>query len=1305
MPLCFLFNAMNLLSEREQYLLANCEIYFSGNYCTSNGNNIAWYDFDFDYDFFKQDVLQMDSTSGILGYSAGKTPNIMDEIFPAMHDKRIARYQFSNKLTTMYNKWKLKYSDDNHPYITNLSWAYSNNQDNNYKYKEFPTLYTPQTGLAIDTTSDGYEWHYDLFFPVGEDNIAMYDEYNTLSATKYKNILNNYCLNWFEMATVRDVQTDESSFDNLKWVNVIDDHAYYNGVLYDLTNVYAEGNVAYNNKVDKFGVFIYLNTDGIKTPEQMADLKFCKYSLMIKDDDTFVSNPNCDVNEFFPLHAYSSENYLYDDTNEYKDYIECDNIFTYNNEGKGDYIEASAYNGLDYYELNKYYAYTSIYEVIDDFRNQLISYNTSTTISSYLSDAINNIIPSEYRYSSYIAYASSLVFSGSYANCEISYISAYERINIFKTYCLVDDESKHSQISYKIFGSLCYSDGDKYKFNELGYYLSKHLYVNDNSNNIIPMIDIQVNNIDETFMDPSYAVCRHLDTTQLHNIYANSLYDKKDLYNSGSINQLDSNNTISYTIVDDCHFGLNKEQVISTTYVADDILNIYKTAINAYITKNNINEYEFLPVMENQKSIYSKDTFIKRLYCNRMYEDNTLEENMIKDKYVMYVSKYNINKLLQHYDKPTISKDEHNKYFVPFYARVLDKDYLNAWYNEISRDEDYTAMKPEWHKEWYKQIYISYKVLCKTDLGLETKNKYISLKHLYDNVKNAHSGTYDDDLNYIKFANAITYNNVYQVFSFNTDDDLGKAFEDSNKDDLYYLEFNLFIKDEYVRMTQDIWDVMNIDNKSDHPYKDFYIFRLFEPYEYDRKYYSVLDKFIGVDIKTGEDIYIKHTLHRNIKFLNNDKYHEELDKEYYDFTEVDNSLTPLFNDCMAEQKTRTQIYEHFVLDDIVPVHFGSITNYRYNKSNAIMMFKTNETTKEVIRKILSQEGLNRELYTYDNFSSVKKYYLYTGNINTLLGYNPASKLNVFQKDGVTYGYYMVNIDVNNTSDMFNIRGISGDRITDTVIDDIENAEIKYIQYINGVNIVENRDKLKDLFKRCAHFMYVSPLSCIAELNTLNKPNIFNLNLTYSEKLKNNNNGSNELDIFVSPKNTSQQKQTLLRYTNSIVPYIIKRGVIPNLYMLKHKDIKKVLIDTGEYNSIGDSVLYKKNEYVNTFSGYNIYSMNSDENSTVKNYNYVSEIYYPLEYKHYNSSKMINLKPEIVVKVKGKHTYEKILELEKYDAVLNVFKAQINGDNRFTDDQLLFLFKKYTVEYDTTPVGVNMSNTAKLYTLTYKFKLL
>jgi hypothetical protein len=107
-----------------------------------------------------------------------------------------------------------------------MSWAFSNNQDSNYKYREYPSSYLQQAGFAYINDKLAY----DLIFPLGTDK-DRYDKINSRSASKYKAIMDNYCLNWFDVITTRTI--DDTNIDDINWVDVNNGYAYFNSVLYN----------------------------------------------------------------------------------------------------------------------------------------------------------------------------------------------------------------------------------------------------------------------------------------------------------------------------------------------------------------------------------------------------------------------------------------------------------------------------------------------------------------------------------------------------------------------------------------------------------------------------------------------------------------------------------------------------------------------------------------------------------------------------------------------------------------------------------------------------------------------------------------------------------------------------------------------------------------------------------------------------------------------------------------------------------------------------------------------------------------
>lgn len=359
-PLCFYFNLSDILNQHESNIFEFNNVTFSGAYYDKNDKILDWYDFDWDYDNYKSDILVMNSLTGALVQRPGYVDNIVNNSFPSFNEKYITKYQFSNKLDATFGRWKLKYSDDSYPYITNMSWSFSNNQNSNFKYREFPAAYLNQSGFA---TINRYN-KYNLSFPYGSGK-KEYDRINPRSAKKYKAIMDNYCVNWFD--TVNDNVFDGNILDinKVEWYDVNKGYSFVNSVLYNLNVIYDRiQNIKEEDKIDKFAVLLYPNTSSIKSEEEIKkNIKFVKYNIT-RSHISSVSGANCNF-DAIPFNDGQTKNYgIYDIFKEdKKDSIEIDNTFetigTLSEylekiESLPDDIYINAKDaGIDYYKLNK----------------------------------------------------------------------------------------------------------------------------------------------------------------------------------------------------------------------------------------------------------------------------------------------------------------------------------------------------------------------------------------------------------------------------------------------------------------------------------------------------------------------------------------------------------------------------------------------------------------------------------------------------------------------------------------------------------------------------------------------------------------------------------------------------------------------------------------------------------------------------------------------------------------------------------------------------------------------------------------
>ena len=223
------------------------------------------------------------------------------------------------------------------------------------------------------------------------------------------------------------------------------------------------------------------------------------------------------------------------------------------------------------------------------------------------------------------------------------------------------------------------------------------------------------------------------------------------------------------------------------------------------------------------------------------------------------------------------------------------------------------------------------------------------------------------------------------------------------------------------------------------------------------------------------------------------------------------------------------------------------------------------------------------------------------------------------------------------------------------------------------------------------------------INTIIYPKNYSINLRYSQYLNNSTNGSNEIDI--KKHNIVLKKLSLSRYMHNMTPLIIETTKVKNEYKLKLKNVKASILDTGRYNSIGDSPIYKEDSYINVNEPLKIYGVSNDKE--VKSYNNIVGEYAPLEFKHFNNSRMVNLEEKIIVTSNKKYRYKELLDAQSMENTICIFKNYINRGhiNQFDDDEILFLINKYNIEYDSTPVGLTLDKSEKLYTLKYVFTLL
>jgi hypothetical protein len=154
----------------------------------------------------------------------------MDVSYPSLNEAYYNKYRNTNKLTTRYNRWKLKYSTDDYPYITNMSFGFSYINNSNYNYGGFPIIEN-----SLKPVADIYK--HDL----------QYDN----KSESFIRAKNNHISSWY--TTIQNSDNIENELDKTFFNEVNDNKVYYNGILYDLSYMKT-------NNIDYFGVFVMPST-------------------------------------------------------------------------------------------------------------------------------------------------------------------------------------------------------------------------------------------------------------------------------------------------------------------------------------------------------------------------------------------------------------------------------------------------------------------------------------------------------------------------------------------------------------------------------------------------------------------------------------------------------------------------------------------------------------------------------------------------------------------------------------------------------------------------------------------------------------------------------------------------------------------------------------------------------------------------------------------------------------------------------------------------------------------------------------
>jgi hypothetical protein len=263
-------------------------------------------------------------------------------------------------------------------------------------------------------------------------------------------------------------------------------------------------------------------------------------------------------------------------------------------------------------------------------------------------------------------------------------------------------------------------------------------------------------------------------------------------------------------------------------------------------------------------------------------------------------------------------------------------------------------------------------------------------------------------------------------------------------------------------------------------------------------------------------------------------------------------------------------------------------------------------------------------------------------------------------------------------------------------DEYNNA-IKYITYINGTKIDNtNGNYIYDIFNMLVPFVKTNIFSEFLssdKYHNIITPNKYEFPIHYKSLPLNNNDLSNYYDIKFSKHALNANKLICERYFDQIVPLLLPVNSI-NLFSLKYKNINK----TFDYSY--DNEIYSHSiESIYNNPGIKLYNLSESNTdfTIIKDY----------EYKYFNDNCFYNLEEEIIIDMKEYYSYAELIYMKSIEKTIEIFKKYLisNTNINFNDDEILFLYNKYSVKYLSNSDELFYDKKTLRYKLTYKFSLL
>lgn len=1363
-PFSFMFNLDDLFNDYEREFFTGKKVHITGFYCSKNNLKHNFYDFDINYTNRPYKYKKFNERTGKYELLNNKDQynNIIDVMnidYPALNESKYIKYEFTNKITPTYCKFKMMFSSDENPYIINTNFAYSYLQYPNQKYGEFPTTFKNINPKLVYVNDE-------IKLPLGKNieeyyNISKYFankiEVNQVNYNKYKKLMDNYVSSWFTM-----YDNFDNLFNDSNWSDVQYDYTYYKGILYNLNNIK-------KLNIDKFGVFldfkidVYNDTD-LKTNYENAKYVFSKSSSSQININAFNDNLDTSVyNESLNIGYYNDifNNLFITNTNN-NSYLHYNQIMKKDSKGK--------YVLIDNYEnTNAYLKLNDVFEICNSIDNKSL-YNEIITLLQInkilgyeLIKVKNNINFFTKNYNSngdetYNLFINDSTFKLNKKEYEEILNKLYiSTINSTAKIKLVDNINK---INYneEVYGKICmYYESDFISLNKLINIITNLFYDENITSSFI---------INNTY-DVNYNILLSLinEFKNLNNIDV-LLHDEKDYY----VSKFNDIFNASYTFNDYYNDNLsNKFELLDNEY-------------NKYFNKRRINIIkQYFTNIISKLNLCKKYNFVHYNNYNGIDISNYFT-NIESKEINIYVDSYNIKNLLNEYnDKFNKSLNVSLLTSTEYFVKLLNKDHIYEYFYKLKYN-DTISNENIFNLLYVKQRYWKYEnnMFKYVDNYTSLYNYILNHKLLYtEDVENTNNETINELINilyntdYVKMFewlyDHLSYDrNSNNKFVLTLDTDISIELDLCIKRNVYKLDYTLYelikngyylylyIQSEEQEKNNDTWSIINYKNNDIRANRQIdcyrtqyentnninigyiekesneYLIPLFtniyindndinalknmisykkisDKYMYvieDSKYFKEVDidqliiNLYESKIYVIEELFNKYCGNRNNSISLEEKL-QILYNEYYD--ELYNTLLHYFN--YSINKTNIDI------DEVIDV----VKNIQ-QKSNLISLLKS-KNLYQIINKYLLNNNKNIEddniqlyileflktnytdiyyelpslnniqLYSIDDDMSIKFDNLNIENVN----YDKDSKLYTYTKNNVTYGFYYIFVNLNNSNLTFNL------------LNDY-NLKVSFNK-INGYDITDHQF-VKSIFHILYPFLKVNIFNEFVKNNQiLEFQNETEINIKYikndiitdDEKYMYQNIKMNANDILYKSLHELKnfKKLKLLRYFNYITPLIQKVDNIDYYWALNFMNINSTYVNNKKYNTIRyiPINIYKYNPLLVGDGKYD------EDTYTFENSYHIDQV----EYKHFNDNNLYYLPTEIIVY--DSHIY-KINEISQENINEYFISRKIDILYEFFskkglsyEDIKLFLFNKFNSSFFIEKIN------NKSYKVKYKFSLI